>query len=133
MSERKPPDYQKWWEVQSVPAVFSQKEKIVEEAGYRTTKQMVHELQLAGERYESFRRSEYYYDLPEGSALDDVPLPPLRSRNFTIVDASLLQKELEAKFDAHQEALKQEKASQASQEPSKAALEPSQASSAPEK
>jgi hypothetical protein len=127
---RTPPPYKKWWQVDYLPAVFSQKEKIVEEAGYRTTKQMVNELQLAGERYDAFRRSEYY-DLPEGSNLDDVDLPPMRMRNFDLADASRLQADLEARFAAHREEQKNKppealpekapEAPQAPQEPPKPA------------
>jgi hypothetical protein len=119
-----PPKYLRYWEVELSPAVFHQKDKIVEEAGYRTTKQMVRELLEAGERYSDFRRREYSYDLPEGDPTDDIPLSPLRSRNFDLADASRLSRELEEKFKLHQEDVKAKEAEKAAQE---AALEQQEA------
>jgi hypothetical protein len=119
------PEYRTWWMADCPPPVFDQKDKIVEEAGYRTTAQMVKEMLLAGERYDALKKMEY--DIPPNVGADDAVLPPFRRRGFDPADADRIHRDLEARFKAHQDAVKAyeaEKAEKSAEKPVEPPQEP---------
>lgn len=68
--------------------------KLVETAGYRTSRQQINEIMLAGERLEAYRQNQF--DFKDGEPEPD--LDPTRGPNFDLADASRLLEETERKI-----------------------------------
>lgn len=75
-------------------------EKITESVGYRTAKQQIEEMLLAGQRLDSYRRGDLLYDYDEGDFDTDFEedLPFDRMRDLDFAYASQLQYSLDEKF-----------------------------------
>ena len=70
-----------------------------EQAGYRTTQQIVEGMINAGDRLDSFRRDLYDLDYSE----EDGEIDPTRSPNFDLADASRIGQSVSASLAAQAE------------------------------
>ena len=70
-----------------------------EQAGYRTTQQIVEGMINAGDRLDSFRRDLYDLDYSD----EDGEIDPTRSPNFDLADASAIGRSVSASLAAQAE------------------------------
>ncbi|WNK13200.1 MAG: hypothetical protein [Microvirus sp.] len=107
-------------------------ELMVERSGYRSTQQMILEFMNAGIALQAYRQENY--DYPAGEVVpDDAQGDPTRAPNFDLADASLLQRQTEARLQ-HQkaQAVTKQRMEQAEAKKEFEAFQASQKTKAPE-